>query len=147
VARIVGCLVAAGLAAVAAEVLVADPAAASTPESWPAVESMTVLRALLIFAGIPLALTVLIVVFTLIPTILRGPEQSQGQRWAEPQWFGGPVALDSGTSSPGSGATAMSGSSAESRPASATGSTALTVRSSAPVARASESAGGAGARW
>jgi hypothetical protein len=147
---VVGCI--AVLVAVGA-VTFAGPAAAATPVGWPDTESVSTLRALLLFGGIPVALIVLIALLVLIPTILRGPQQGSGaQRWSQPQWFGGPAVLDAGPSQGGtgdrtaleSGATTSPGPHAGTTP---TGSTVLAAPDTRPAAPPADKGGGAGARW
>ena len=77
--------------AVGSVLLLAPPASAATPETWQDPAPMSVLQALLIYGGIPLALMLLITVLVLAPSIVRGDRQQRGvASWTEPQWFGGP---------------------------------------------------------
>jgi hypothetical protein len=72
-------------------VLLAEPASAATPVTWQDPDPMSVLQALLIYGGIPLALVLLITTLVLAPSIIRGDRQQRGvASWTEPQWFGGP---------------------------------------------------------
>ncbi|MGH3368103.1 MAG: hypothetical protein ACRDOY_12980 [Nocardioidaceae bacterium] len=69
----------------------AHPALAGTPASWGDPEPMSLLEALLIFGGIPLALALGISVLVVAPSLVRGDRQHRGvASWTEPQWFGGP---------------------------------------------------------
>lgn len=52
---------------------------------------MSLLTALLVFGGIPLALTLGISLLVVAPSLIRGDRQQRGvESWTEPQWFGGP---------------------------------------------------------
>jgi hypothetical protein len=52
---------------------------------------MSLLNILLLFVGIPLLLTALIVVLVYAPSTARGPRYRPGLSWwAEPEWFDGP---------------------------------------------------------
>lgn len=74
-----------------ASVLLTPPALAATPVTWNDPPPMSVLTALLIFAGIPLALLLGITLLVLAPSLVRGDRQQRGvASWTEPQWFGGP---------------------------------------------------------
>jgi hypothetical protein len=76
--------VSAGLAVMA----LAAPASADVPEGWSDPEQVDTLHALLILAGIPMLLFVVIVVLTYLPAIIRGEKIAPGA--ADDQWFGGP---------------------------------------------------------
>ncbi|KRF36564.1 hypothetical protein [Nocardioides sp. Soil805] len=86
-----------GLALVA----LAAPASADVPEGWSNPEDVDTLHALLLLAGVPLLLFVVIAVLTYLPAIVRGEKLTPGA--AEDQWFGGPrqgaKELEPGTSS------------------------------------------------
>ena len=86
-----------GLALVA----LAAPAGADVPEGWSNPEDVDTLHALLLLAGVPVLLFVVIAVLTYLPAIVRGEKLTPGA--AEDQWFGGPrqgaKELESGTSS------------------------------------------------
>ncbi len=112
-------------------VLLAGPAAASTPEPWPDNDPPSALVLVGIFGGIPLAIAAVLVLLILLPRIVKGPQAGSGQHpWTDPQWFGGAAEVESGPSD--------SGAAAGHRPSGPSGSTA---------ASPSEKAGGAGARW
>jgi hypothetical protein len=75
----------------AASVLLATPAVAAPPTTWPSAEPVPLLQALLIFAGIPLAISAVIALLVMAPSLVRGDRQQRGvSSWTEPQWFGGP---------------------------------------------------------
>jgi hypothetical protein len=76
----------------AVSVLTAAPAVAAPPATWGDPAPMSVLEALLIFAGIPLAIIAVITLLVLAPSLVRGDRQQRGvASWTEPQWFGGPA--------------------------------------------------------
>jgi len=88
---------------------------------------MSLLKALLVFGGIPLALMAGITLLVLAPSLIRGDRQQRGvSSWTEPQWFGGPA--DAVPAAPG--ARGEIEGTPETEPASET-----------------EPAGGASARW
>jgi hypothetical protein len=79
------------LAVPAGSVLLAAPALAAPPVTWSDPPPMSTLQALLIFAGIPLALILVITLLVMAPSLIRGDRQQRGvSSWTEPQWFGGP---------------------------------------------------------
>lgn len=85
-----------------ASVLLASPAVAATPVTWGDPDPMSVLEALLIFAGIPLAIIFGVTLLVLAPSLVRGDRQQRGvSSWTEPQWFGGHTeAVSAGRSAP-----------------------------------------------
>ena len=70
--------------------LVAGPASAEVPEGWSDPQPIPVLEALLILAGIPLLLIVLISAAVYVPAMVRGERVAPGAAPVEDQWFGGP---------------------------------------------------------
>ena len=79
------------LALPVASVLLSPPALAATPVTWGEPPPMSLLQALLIFAGIPLAIMLGVTLLVLAPSLVRGDRQQRGvSSWTEPQWFGGP---------------------------------------------------------
>ncbi len=73
-------------------VLMTSPAPAATPATWGDPPPMSVLEALLIFGGIPLAIIFGVTLLVLAPSLVRGDRQQRGvSSWTEPQWFGGPA--------------------------------------------------------
>jgi hypothetical protein len=81
--------------------LVAGPASAEVPQGWSDPEQVPVLEALLILAGIPLLLIVLISAAVYVPAMVRGERVAPGAAPVTDQWFGGPRGgareLESGT--------------------------------------------------
>lgn len=74
-----------------AAVLLAQPAMAGTPITWQDPPPMPLLKALLIFGGIPLIVIFGITLLVMAPSLVRGDRQQRGvASWTEPQWFGGP---------------------------------------------------------
>ena len=70
--------------------LVAGPASAKVPEGWSDPPPVPVLQALLIFAGIPLLLILLISAAVYVPAMVRGERVAPGAAPVHDQWFGGP---------------------------------------------------------
>lgn len=66
----------------------AAPAGADVPEGWSNPEDVDTLYALLLLAGVPLLLFVVIAVLTYLPALVRGEKLTPGA--ADDQWFGGP---------------------------------------------------------
>jgi hypothetical protein len=66
----------------------AAPASADVPEGWSNPDDVDMLYALLLLAGVPLLLFVVIVVLTYLPALVRGEKLTPGS--ADDQWFGGP---------------------------------------------------------
>ncbi|MGH3432103.1 MAG: hypothetical protein ACRDQB_04625 [Thermocrispum sp.] len=90
--------------------LAAAPALADTPSAWEEAEPMSVLTALLIFVGAPLALFVVISLLVVGPSMVRGDRNRRGvASWTEPAWFGNEMSrseqsrgeLEGGDSQPG----------------------------------------------
>jgi hypothetical protein len=80
------------LALPVASVLLTPPALAATPTTWGDPPPMSVLHALLMFVGIPLAIILGVTLLVLAPSLVRGDRQQRGvSSWTEPQWFGGPA--------------------------------------------------------
>jgi hypothetical protein len=77
------------LAATATALAVAGPASADVPEGWSNPEPVSVLHALLVLAGIPLLLFVVIALLVYVPAMARGERTAPGAA-RENQWFGGP---------------------------------------------------------
>jgi hypothetical protein len=72
-----------------ASLALAPPASADTPEGWPS-ESIDTLEAILLLAGVPLLLFVVIGFLVYAPSIIRGERIAPGQPVTENQWLGGP---------------------------------------------------------
>ncbi len=98
-AHTVKAVAAASLLATVAVLASAAPAAADTPTTWEPPSDMSLLTALLVFAGGPLAITVVLVLLVMAPAAVKGGRQQTGHsRWSEPHWFGGPPQLSAGGS-------------------------------------------------
>jgi hypothetical protein len=111
----------------AASLLLASPAVAAPPTSWNDPAPMSLLHALLVFGGIPLALMAGITLLVMAPSLIRGDRQQRGvSSWTEPQWFGGP---------------------ADAVPAGPVARGEIEGGHESEPARETESAGGASARW
>lgn len=78
------------LAALAAPLLVAGPAAAEVPEGWSEPEPVSALEAVLILGVIPLGLFVLILLAVYLPALARGERVAPGAPAMDNQWIGGP---------------------------------------------------------
>jgi hypothetical protein len=79
--------------AVAAVIVVATaaPALAEPPESWEEPDNGSSLRTLLILAGIPLLLIVVISTLVVVPSLVRGQRHGSEVAWRDTsEWFGGP---------------------------------------------------------
>lgn len=74
--------------------LVAAPALAVPPEQWPEAEPVSALDFLMVLLLVPLALTIVIALFTYVPTFVKGGDRyTPGRSWrSENEWFGGPQA-------------------------------------------------------
>jgi hypothetical protein len=77
------------LAAAAVPVLVASPAGAEVPEGWSNPDDVGFLQLLVVVAGIPLAIAVLIALAVYLPALARGEKVAPGAQ-AQDEWFGGP---------------------------------------------------------
>ena len=78
------------LAAVVLPLAAAAPASADVPEGWSDPDSVSVLHALLVLGGVPLALFVLIALAVYVPAMARGERLAPGAPAVENQWLGGP---------------------------------------------------------
>ncbi len=68
---------------------------ADTPSSWQEPEAMSMLHALLFFAGIPLLIVCVITLLVMAPSLVKGNRHKPSQDWdAPPEWFGGPESED-----------------------------------------------------
>lgn len=83
-------VVASSLAFVTLSTLVTAPAGADVPEGWSDPEEVDVLHGLLVLAGIPLLLFVLIVLAVYLPAMIRGERLMPSHGGPESVWFGGP---------------------------------------------------------
>lgn len=77
-------------ATVALSVLLAGPAAAGTPASWPEADSVDFISAVLLFVGVPLLVFVVIAALVLGPSLARGESLAPGGAEQDSQWIGGP---------------------------------------------------------
>jgi len=78
------------VALAAGSLLLGPPALAGTPGTWASPSPMSVMQALLLFVGGPLAIIFVVTLLVLAPSLVRGDRQQRGVSWTEPQWFGGP---------------------------------------------------------
>ena len=72
-----------------ASLVLATPASADVPADWPT-EDIDTLNAILLLAGVPLLLFVVISFLVYAPSIIRGERIAPGQPVTENQWLGGP---------------------------------------------------------
>lgn len=70
--------------------LIAGPASADVPEFWPENEPVEPVNAILLLAGIPLLLIVVITIAVYLPGLMRGESLAPGGGTTEDQWIGGP---------------------------------------------------------
>jgi hypothetical protein len=68
----------------------AGPAGADVPVGWSDPEPVSVLPALLLLAGVPILLFVVIAGLALLPGLRRGERLTPGAARHEDEWFGGP---------------------------------------------------------
>jgi hypothetical protein len=68
----------------------AGPAAADIPDGWSDPPSVSVLRFLLVFVGIPVLITLGILASVYLPGVVRGESVAPAGSRVDPQWFGGP---------------------------------------------------------
>jgi hypothetical protein len=67
----------------------AGPAAADIPQGWSNPPSVSVLRFVLVFVGIPVLITLGIFGAIYLPGVVRGESVAPAGSRAEDQWFGG----------------------------------------------------------
>lgn len=71
--------------------LVAAPALAAPPESWPDAEPVGALDFLLVLFVIPVGVALVIALLASVPSMARGEKYTPGRAWrSENEWFGGP---------------------------------------------------------
>lgn len=70
--------------------LVAAPAHADAAEGWGTVQDVNTLEALLLLAGVPILLLLLIAAAVYVPAIARGEDVSPASEETEDHWLGGP---------------------------------------------------------
>lgn len=93
-------------------ILAASPAQAEVPEGWSNPDEVSTLYVVLVFGGIPLALTLLITLAVHIPALVRGEKLSTGSGTVESQWFGGPSTGTAELAAPDDGESQAGGASA-----------------------------------
>lgn len=79
-----------GLTLTGASIALATPAMAEPSEGWPDNDPVDMLEALLVLAGIPLLLFVVITVAAVLPALVRGERIAPGAPAVDNQWLGGP---------------------------------------------------------
>lgn len=79
-----------GLTLTSLSLVLAAPAMAEPSEGWPEQESVDMLQALLVLAGIPLLLFVVIALAVYVPALVRGERIAPGAPSVDNQWLGGP---------------------------------------------------------
>jgi hypothetical protein len=67
----------------------ASPAAADVPDGWSHPEPVPVLHFLLLFVGIPVLITLGIVLAIYVPGFVRGESAAPAGARSDDQWFGG----------------------------------------------------------
>ena len=67
----------------------AGPAAADVPDGWSHPEPVPVLHFLLLFLGIPLLITLGILLAVYVPSVVRGESVAPAGARSDDQWFGG----------------------------------------------------------
>ena len=67
----------------------AGPASADIPVGWSDPPPVPVMRDLLVFIGIPIAITLLILAFVYLPSVVRGESIAPAGAHTDDQWFGG----------------------------------------------------------
>jgi len=97
-----------GITIAGLSVALAAPASAEAPEYWPANDAIDTLGAILLLAGVPLLLTLVIGLAVYVPALARGERVAPGAPQVDDQWLGGPrksagelAAPDSDTSQAG----------------------------------------------
>jgi len=101
--------------AVALPLTYAGAASADVPEGWSDPEKVSLLHALLVLGGIPLAVIVLLALAVYLPSVVRGESVSPAGARADDEWFGGrrdaTKARESGRSDAGASAQETGGAS------------------------------------
>lgn len=95
--------------ATALPVLASSPAGAEVPEGWSNPDEVGFLQLMVVVAGIPLGIAVLISLAVYLPALARGERIAPGAQ-AQDEWFGGPrrepaelESREAGTTGGGSG--------------------------------------------
>ena len=79
-----------GLTLTGLSLALATPAIAEPSEGWPENDPVDMLDALLVLAGIPLLLFIVIAVAVYVPALVRGERVAPGAPAVDNQWLGGP---------------------------------------------------------
>jgi hypothetical protein len=92
--------------AVALPLAYAGAASADVPENWSDPDDVSLLHALLVLGGIPLAVIVVLALAVYLPSVVRGESVAPAGARADDEWFGGrrdaDKVLESGASDTGS---------------------------------------------
>ena len=67
----------------------AGPAAADIPDGWSNPQPVPVLNFLLVFIGIPLLITIAILLAVYLPGVVRGESVAPARARTDDEWFGG----------------------------------------------------------
>ncbi|GAA4696319.1 hypothetical protein [Nocardioides conyzicola] len=78
------------LVGVALVVAAGGPAGADVPEGWSNPSAVDPWEAVLVLAGIPILLFLVITALVVIPGVIKGERFTPGGQATEDQWFGGP---------------------------------------------------------
>jgi hypothetical protein len=69
---------------------------ADTPATWPDSPSLSILQALLLFAGSTILIIAIITMLVMAPSLAKGPRYRPSQQWdADAVWFGAVPAASS----------------------------------------------------
>ncbi|SFH72805.1 hypothetical protein SAMN05216561_10222 [Nocardioides psychrotolerans] len=79
-----------GLTSVGLSLALAAPASAEPSEGWPVSQPVDMLDAVLLLAGVPILLFVVIAAAVYLPALVRGERIAPGAPHVENQWLGGP---------------------------------------------------------
>ena len=75
--------------AVALPLTYAGAASADVPEGWSDPDDVSLLHALLVLGGIPLAVIVVLALAVYLPSVVRGESVAPAGARADDEWFGG----------------------------------------------------------
>ncbi len=75
--------------AVALPLTYAGAASADVPERWSDPDDVSLLHALLVLGGVPLAVTVVLALAVYLPSVVRGESVAPAGARADDEWFGG----------------------------------------------------------
>ena len=79
-----------GLTLTSLSLVLAAPAMAEPSEGWPKQDSVDMVEAFLVLAGIPLLLFIVIALAVYVPALARGERIAPGAPAVDNQWLGGP---------------------------------------------------------